>query len=174
MAEKKNAGESKDREFVMARVFDAPLEFVWKVWTECEHLKHWWGPKGFTVSFCNNDLRPGGRLHYCLRSPDGQDIWGKFAYREIVAPERLVFINSFSDEQGGTTRHPLHLTWPLEMLSTITFAEKEGKTTITVKWVPFNATEEERKTFAAGHSSMQQGWTGTMDQLAEYLVKAKE
>jgi uncharacterized protein YndB with AHSA1/START domain len=96
---------------------------------------------------------------------------GKFVYREIVAPERIVFINSFSDEKGGLTHHPLSPDWPLEMLSTVTFTEHEGRTTFTVKWVPLNATGAERKTFESGHESMQKGWTGTLDQFAEYLAK---
>jgi uncharacterized protein YndB with AHSA1/START domain len=89
-----------------------------------------------------------------------------------VKPERLVFVNSFSDDKGNVTRHPMHLTWPLEMLSTITFTEQAGKTTVTVRWLPLNATEEERKTFEAGFDSMQKGWGGTFEQLGEYLAKA--
>ncbi len=165
------AASSLDRPFTITRVFKAPRAVIWKLWTECEHLKHWWGPKDFKVTYCKNELRPGGRLHYCLRAPDGSDIWGKFTYREIVVPERLVFINSFSDEQGGTTRHPMNVSWPLELLSTITFVEKDGQTAVTVNWVSFNASEEERRAFAAGRGSMQQGWTGTLDQLAAYVAK---
>ncbi len=157
--------------FVITRVFDAPRERVWKAWTEPERLKHWWGPKGFTVHTCKVDLRPGGVFHYGMRAPDGGDMWGKFIYREIVAPERLVFIVSFSDEKGGVTRHPWSPNWPLETLSTITFAEQEGRTKITVQWVPHAATELERKTFEEGRQGMQQGWTGTFDQFAEYLAK---
>jgi uncharacterized protein YndB with AHSA1/START domain len=167
-----NPGIPAGRAFVIARVFDAPRERVWKAWTEAERLKHWWGPKGFTVHTCKVDLRPGGVFHYGMRTPDGGDMWGKFIYREIIAPERLVFIVSFSDEKGGMTRHPWSPNWPLEMLSTITFEEQGGKTKITVQWVPHSATELERKTFEEGHQSMQQGWTGTMDQFAEYLAKA--
>lgn len=174
MTERKNNPTEKpaEREFVITRVFTAPRELVFKVWTEREHLMHWWGPKGFTVRACKIDLRPGGIMHYCLRGPDGGDMWGKFVYREIVKPERLVFINSFSDEKGNLTRHPFSPTWPLEMLSTVTFVEHRGRTTLTVQWVPLNATESERKTFEAGHESMQKGWTGTLDQLADYLAKA--
>ena len=162
-----------DREFVITRVFDAPRELVWKAHTECEHLMHWWGPKGFTMRSCKLDLRPGGIFHYRLRSPDGRDMWGKFIYREIVAPERLVFIVSFSDEQEGVTRHPMSPAWPLETLSTMTFAEDDGGTKLTVRWAPYNATQEERKTFETAHDGMQQGWTGTFDQLADYLAKAR-
>ena len=97
---------------------------------------------------------------------------GRFVFREIVAPERLVFVNSFSDAEGGLARHALHATWPLEMLSTITFAEAGGRTTLTIRWVPLAATEPEIATFEAGRDSMQQGWTGTLDQLARHLAKA--
>src|SRR6266404_5691693 len=160
-----------EHEFVLTRVFDAPRKLIWKAFTDPEHMKHWWGPKGFTVRITKMDFRPGGTYHYCMRSPDGRDMWGKFVYREIVAPERIVFINSFSDEKGGLTRHPMSPTWPLEMLSTFTFAENDGKTTFTIKWAPHNATETERKTFDDGRKGMQQGWTGTLDQLADYLAK---
>jgi uncharacterized protein YndB with AHSA1/START domain len=101
-------------------------------------------------------------------------MWGKFVYREITPPQRLVFINSFSDEAGGLTRHPLSPAWPLQMLSTFTFEEQPGgKTKFTVRWTPHDASEEERRTFDAGHASMTQGWGGTLDQLADYVQKAK-
>jgi uncharacterized protein YndB with AHSA1/START domain len=167
-----SAVPSAQEEFVITRVFDAPRELVWKAFTEREHLMHWWGPKGFKVLSCSLDLRPGGIFHYCLQSPDGQQMWGKFVYREIVAPERIVHILSFSDENQGVTRHPMAPVWPLETLATVTFSERGGKTTMTVRWAPHNATEEERNMFASSHDSMRQGWTGTMDQLADYLARA--
>jgi uncharacterized protein YndB with AHSA1/START domain len=167
-----DAKQSADKEFIISRVFDAPRDLVWKAFTECEHLKHWWGPKGFKMLSCKLDLRPGGIFHYCLQSPNGQEMWGKFIYREIVPPERLVHTVSFSDEKQGVTRHPMSPTWPLETLATATLTERGGKTTLTVRWTPHNATDEERATFAASHDGMRQGWTGTMDQLAEYLAKA--
>src|SRR5882762_3903510 len=163
--------ESSTREFVITRVFDAPRELVWKAWTERDRLMQWFGPKGFTMSTAKMDFRPGGIFHYCLQSPDGKEMWGKFVYREIVAPERIVLVNSFSDEAGGITRHPMSATWPLEMLSTTTFIEQGGKTTLNLEWAPLNATEAERKTFDDAHEGMKGGWTGTFDQLAAYLAK---
>ena len=171
-AENSPGAEPAEREFVITRVFDAPRELVFKAWTETERLKHWWGPQGFTMLSCQCDLRPGGVFHYGMRAPDGTVMWGKWVFREIAKPERLVFVGSFSDEAGGATRHPWAPDWPLETLSTVTFAEHDGRTTLTMRGIPVNATESERKTFAAGHSSMQQGWTGTMNQLADYLTKA--
>lgn len=162
-------------DFVISRVFDAPRDVVWKCFTEAEHLKHWWGPKGFKVHFAKVDLRVGGTYLYGMQSPNGQGMWGKFVYREITPPERIVFINSFSDEAGGTTRHPGHESWPLEMLSTFTFEELPGgKTKFTVSWAPHNATEAESKVFDDNRPSMTGGWTGTMDQLEAYLDKAKK
>lgn len=173
MDQKRHSSVTKPRtrEFVIARVFDVPREFMFKLWTDPAHMQRWWGPKGVTVVQSKMDLRPGGIYHYCMRTPGGHDMWGIFVYREIVKPERIVFVNSFSDEKGGLTRHPMMLTWPLEMLSTITFAEQAGKTTVTVRWLPLNATDKERKTFDAGFDSMQKGWGGTFEQLGEYLAK---
>src|SRR5438105_2667213 len=145
------AAPAPGREFVISRTFDAPRDRLFKAWTEREHLMRWFGPKGFTMPVARLDLRPGGVFLYCLRSPEGQEMWGKFVYREVVPPQRLVCVNSFSDQAGGLTRHPFSPTWPLEMLSTVTFAEQEGRTTVTVRWAPINATEAEQKTFESGH-----------------------
>jgi len=165
--------ETKNLDFVTSRVFDAPRDLVWKAFTEIERMKQWWGPKGFTIIAAKMDLRPGGTYHYGMKAPDGSPMWGKFVFREIVPPERMVFITSFSDEAGGIARHPMAPTWPLEMLSTFTFEEEPGgKTKVTIRWSPHNATEEERKTFDAGADSMRQGWGGTLDQLTAYLAKA--
>ena len=164
-----------NQEFVISRVFDAPRDVVFKAFTDPERMKHWWGPKGFAVVKSEMDLRVDGVYHYCLRAPDGALMWGKFIYREIVPPERVVFINSFSNEQGGTTHHPMMPDWPLEMMSTILFEDVEnGKTKFTVKWSPHNASEKERVTFAGGHASMTQGWSGTFDQLAAHLARARK
>lgn len=159
------------REFVITRVLDAPRAVVWRAWTEAEQLQRWFGPKGCTVPSCSVDLRPGGLFHYCMQTPDGHVMWGKWIFREIAPPEKLVVIVSFSDAQGGVTRHPLSPTWPLETLSTMTLKELAGKTELTLCWAPYGATEAESQTFDSSHESMTQGWTGTMDQLVGYLAQ---
>jgi uncharacterized protein YndB with AHSA1/START domain len=167
-----NSTASKD--FVIARVFDAPRDLVWKAFTEAERMKKWWGPKGFKVIVSKMDLRPGGTYHYGMEAPNGAAVWGKMAFREIVPQQRIVFINSFSDEAGGTTRHPGHMAWPLEMHSIFTFEDEPGgKTKVTIRWSAHNATAEEQKTFDTSHDSMNQGWTGSLDQLTAYLAKAR-
>lgn len=160
---------SNPEEFVISRVFDAPRAMVWKAWEEPAELQKWFGPKGIAIFHSTGEIKAGGTYLYGMRTPDGNEMWGKWVYREIVPPRRLVFVNSFSDKDGGLTRHPLAPSWPLEMLSTITFDDEGGKTRITVRWSPINATEAERKTFADGMDSMKGGWTGTMDKLGAYL-----
>lgn len=157
--------------FVISRVFDAPQDTVWKVHTEVQHLKHWWGPKGFTVKHCQIDLKPGGLFHFCLTMPNGDEMWGKWVFREIKAPERLVYLSSFSDAQAGTRHHVMKEVWPLEILATVTFQPEGSKTRVTVDWIPHNASAEENKEFDEFHHSMRGGWTGTFEQLEAYLAK---
>ena len=168
-----SAAESVETEFSITRVFDAPRALVWKAFTEPERLEQWWGPRGFTTHVLKLELRPGGVFLYSQRMPDGRDLWGKWVYREIVAPERLVVVTSFCDEKENPVRHPLGPNWPLEMLSSSTLTEHQGQTTITVRAIPINATESERKAFDDGKKSMDEGFTGTLDKLAEYLAKAQ-
>ncbi|TAL69870.1 MAG: SRPBCC domain-containing protein [Bacteroidetes bacterium] len=168
---KQNNNITATPEFKVSRLINAPLELVWKVWTKPEHLNRWWGPKGYTMLTNKLDLKPGGIFHYKMKSPDGQIMWGKFVFREIIELEKLVFVVSFSDEFGNILRHPLSMTWPLEVLSAVSFTEKEGKTLLSISGIPINATKEEEKTFADGLESMNQGWKGTFEQLEEYLNK---
>lgn len=172
LKEKLETMRMSDKPFVIARTFDAPRSLVWKAWTERDRLMQWWGPKGVKITTATLDLRPGGTFHYCMRWPDGKDMWGKFVYREVSPVDRIVWVNSFSDEQGGLTRHPLAPEWPIQILTTATFAEENGKTTVTIRMEPINPTEEERRTFDTGHASMSQGWGGTLDQLGEHLRSA--
>lgn len=129
----------------------------------------WFGPMGFEMTTANLDFRPGGMFHYCVRLPQGNEMWGKFEYREIVRPEKLVLVSSFSDTKGGSTRHPMSPTWPREMLSTSTFFENNGKTTLTLEMTPLNASQEETKMFLSAKEGMKMGWNGMFEQLEAYL-----
>jgi uncharacterized protein YndB with AHSA1/START domain len=165
--------EPADRDFVIERTFDAPRALVWKAWTETERLAQWWGPKGCTIRVVTHDLREGGIFHYAMDFRNGRDMWwGRFIYREIAAPERLAFVNSFSDAKGGLARAPFKEVLPLEMLIRVTFRDVDGHTAITLRSSPLNASEEERQGFIDLFPGMQQGYSGTFDQLAAYLAKA--
>ncbi len=161
-----------EHELVIMRRFNAPRELVFKAWTEPERLAQWWGaPKGSVIHVSKLELKPGGMFLYSIKNPNGQDIWGKFIYHEITAPEKLVFVNSFSDKDGGTTANPWMPVWPLEIMNTVTLIEYEGKTTLTIKGKPINATTEEIKSFETFRDSMEGGFGGIFEQLEEYLTK---
>jgi uncharacterized protein YndB with AHSA1/START domain len=160
-------------DFVLVRVFDAPRELVWKVWTDAQHLARWWGPTGFTIGVHELDLRNGGTFHYSMRSPDGHEMWGKFVFREITPTTRIRFVNSFSDPAGGVTRHPGAPEWPAEILNDVTFQEHEGQTTLILRGVPIHASPAERRTFRDGHKSMEGGFGGTFAQLSAYLAELR-
>ena len=157
-------------DFVLTRTFDAPRALVFAAWTEREHLMKWFGPKGTTIPTAKLDLRPGGSFHYCLRMPDGGEMWGKWVFREIVAPERIVLVSSFSNAAGEIVPAPMIAGWPLQTLSTTTFVERDGRTELTLRWSPLDATDEQRTLFGNMHDSMRGGWGGTFQQLEAYLA----
>ena len=160
------------REFVIARIFDFPRELVFSAWTEERHLKHWFAPKGFTIPVSHLNLVPGGVFHYCMRAANGAEMWGKWTFEEIVPPQRIVLVSTFSNKHGNPTRHPYVSNWPIEVLTKTTLIEDEGKTLVKISWIPVNASRIECLTFSGMHEAMAQGWNGTLDQLAEYLEAA--
>jgi uncharacterized protein YndB with AHSA1/START domain len=113
-------------------------------------------------------------FHYQLRAPQGFDMWGKFVYREIEAPERTVFVSSFSDEAGNTVRAPFSPVFPLEIYNEMTFAEQDGKTLVTLRGGPIHATAEEQAFFVGMKDSMNQGFNGTFSQLEDYLASLQQ
>lgn len=168
---KKYSQPDEENEFVISREFNAPRELVFKAFTEADRLAQWWGPKGFTMEHVDLDLRPGGRFHYCMKAGNGMEMWGLFVYHEITKPERIVFINSFSDKDGNIVRSPFHAVWPLEVMNILRFSEHDGKTMLTLSGGPYNATAEETKAFIENRGGMHKGFSGTFEQLDEYLDK---
>ena len=160
------------QDFVITRTFNAPRDRVWNAWSQADSLAQWWGPKGCTIRIVTFDFRPGGVFHYAMQFQPGHDMFGRFVYREIAAPDRIVFVNSFSDLEGGITRAPfpqLKDSWPLEVHNTLTLTEKNGKTMLTLRGRPINASEAETKTFTGMFDSMKEGFGGTFDKLDHYL-----
>jgi uncharacterized protein YndB with AHSA1/START domain len=151
--------ETADRQYVFTRVFDAPRSLVFKVWTDPKHVAQWWGPHGFTNPVCELDVRPGGAIRIHMRGPDSTVYPMTGVYREIVEDERLVFTSAALDAEGK----PL-----FEVLSTVTFAEHGGKTTLTLQARVVKSTAE-----AAPYlEGMEAGWTQSLERLAAYVAKA--
>lgn len=166
-------GAGGSRPFVIERVVRAPRELVFAAWTRKDHLEHWFGPKGCSLTVRALELRPGGVCHYGMRFPGGGEMWGKWVFRAIEPPERLELVTSFADATGHTAREPNHPGWPLEMLTEVTFVAHAGVgrgTLVTVRSSALGASAAEQATFDAGHDSMRGGWTGTLVQLEAYAA----
>ncbi len=157
--------ETAKSEIVVTRIFNAPRELVWKVWTDPERVKRWWGPKNYTAPVCKIDLRVGGKNLYCMRSPEGQDFWSTGVYREIVEFERIVCTDSFADEKGSpvpASYYGMSGDWPAELVVTVTFEEHEkGKTKLTLHQAGIPAGQMSELTEA--------GWNESFDKFAESL-----
>src|SRR4051812_25352123 len=159
------------REFVISRTFDAPRDLVFKAFSKADSLAQWWGPRGFSIEVAGFEFRPGGSFHYQMVDLSGHDMWGRFTYREIVEPERIVLVNSFSDPAGNLVRAPFLPTFPLEMLLAFTLSEQDGKTTLTLRGSAVDVTAEERATFEGMFDSMEEGFGNSWDQLAALLAQ---
>lgn len=161
---------SDDTDFVISRVFNARRQRVWDAWTKPEMLALWFGPKGTTTTVLHSDLRTGGVVHFRIDTADGGRMWGKFVYREIEAPSRLVWVHSFADEQARVVRSPFGNSWPLELLTTVLFEEAGQGTRVTLTWSPIQPTPEELKSFTEAKPSMREGWGGSVEKLEKLLA----
>lgn len=165
---------SGKRSLHISRVFDAPKNELFDIFTQGEHMKNWWGPRGYEMTIIGQELKPGGFIHYKQQSPEGNVMWGKFAYKEIEAPDKLVYANSFADETGRTIRAFFSKDWPLEIMNTVTFEEQaDGKTKITLNGLPEDAKKAEMRVFETLRESLKQGFADTFDLLEEYLEQRK-
>lgn len=165
MAENKMNVETTEREIIFTRSFDAPRELVFSAFSSCEHLKHWWGPRAWPMAECSLDFREGGVWHYCLRGPNqGDEAWGRAEFKRIVEPERIVYIDSFSDAEGN-----INSDMP-EGLTTFEFAEENGATQVTGR-TEYSSASELEKVLDMG---VIEGMTETIDRLEEYLARVVE
>lgn len=159
-----------NEQFLIERTFNAPRELVYLAWTQADSLAQWWGPKGFKITVARFEFSPGGVFHYSMTADNGAEMWGRFTFEEMLHPERIVFISSFSDKEGNKTRGPFFDgKWPLEIRNVLTLTEDDGKTKLTLKGAPVNATPQEIALYESMAGSMQQGFKGTFDQLEAYL-----
>jgi uncharacterized protein YndB with AHSA1/START domain len=164
--------DEKNR-FVIERAFPVSQARLFKACTDVNEMMQWFAPPGMKTVKADQDFRPGGAYHYGLSSGQGNEMWGKVTYQEITPSSRLVYLQSFSDPQGGLTRHPMAPQWPLEMVTVMDFiATSETQTTLKISWTYAGTDDAEGETFRAAHDGMKGGWTGTLDSLAAYLSKA--
>ena len=155
--------------FIISRAFAVPVATLYRMWSDPEAMKRWWGPKGVTTLVADLDLRPGGSYLYGMKAPDGPEMWGLWRILEVEPLRRLAFINSFSNPERGLTRHPMNVNWPLKMMTEISFEPTDTGARVTIMWTPHNASDLENATFDAGRDSMKMGWGGSLDVLESVL-----
>jgi uncharacterized protein YndB with AHSA1/START domain len=147
---------TSDREIVITRLFDAPQELVYEAWTDPKRLPYWWGPKGFSTTVHEMDLRPGGIWRLTMHGPDGTDYKNRIVFLEIVKPEKLVFKNE--SEHGSE---------PVSHETTVTFEKQGDKTHVTLRML--FETAAHREYVVTKHNAIE-GGKQTLGRFAELLA----
>lgn len=122
------------RAMYTTRIFDAPIERVWRAFTDPEQIRQWWGPEHFTSPVARVDFRVGGKYLFAMRDPEGNDYWSTGTYREIAPLERIVYTDSFADAEGNVippTQYGMSADFPAELVVTLTFEDLGGRTRMT-------------------------------------------
>jgi uncharacterized protein YndB with AHSA1/START domain len=153
MNEQNPSTKPTERILVINRIFDAPRELVFKMWTQPEHVMHWWAPYGFTMSSFQAETAPGGKWRASMRHKDGSEIWHEGSYIEVAEPERLSFTHHWIQDDGSLG---------YQTIVTVDFVAAEGKTEMTMRQSVFETASECNE-----HA---EGWSECFDILLEYLV----
>ena len=148
----KTTTNTADREIVATRLFHAPRELVFQMWTNRDHISNWWGPRGFTTTTYEMDVRPGGVWRFTMHGPDGRNYENKIIYREIVSPERISYFHES----------------PPPFDTTVTFTEQDGGTWVTARLLFESA--ELREAVSKAHGAVE-GLHQTLARLEEEVSK---
>jgi uncharacterized protein YndB with AHSA1/START domain len=154
----------------IVRDFKAPKTMVFDAFATAEAFAEWWGPAGMPVTVLTFDFKKGGHVHYKMEG-NGQVMFGLFKYTNINRPDMLEFVSSFSDETGNICKSPFPIDFPLEILNLVQLEENNGITTMTLSGHPINASAEQETTYYSMIENMNQGFSGTLNQLEAYLAQ---
>ncbi len=156
---------AEKNELIVTRVFNAPVNLVWRAWTEPEHFMKWWGPKDFISPICEMDLRVGGKYLFCMRQKSGgRDMFNTGVFKEIIPNEKLVCTQSMSDKDGNiisASQMGMGPEFPDEMIVDVTFEDLDGKTKLTMKQIGMPPSKMRDMAGA--------GWNQSFDKLEESL-----
>jgi uncharacterized protein YndB with AHSA1/START domain len=153
------------RELKIVRVFDAPKDLVWKAWSDPETFMKWWGPLYFTSPVCKMDFREGGKYHWCMQDPGGNRYWTVGEYKEIKPMDKIVYTDSFADENGNEISaevYGLPSNFPNGTIVTVIFESQGNKTKMTLIHEGLPEAEIDGNTSA--------GWNQSLDKLAEAIA----
>lgn len=168
MAASDSATDLTSRDLVVERVFDAPRERVFDVFTKPEHLRHWWGPKMASTRVAEYDARPGGKIFLAESYPDGPTLYISGVVREIERPRHLVFAIHFANDKGERVSPPSHSSlgadWDGEIVSHVTFSAEGQRTRVTVRTERSGVTAE-------WSEKARYGWGESLDKVDRVLSR---
>lgn len=147
-------------QLTITRAFAAPKALVYDAFTDPNQIVKWWGPKGFTTTVKQMDVRPGGVWHYCMSSPEWGDAWGIATYHEVIPPDRLVYTDAFSDADGATNPD-------LPVSKTVTTFTEDGERTVLTFVTEYATQEDLQKVLEMG---MIEGVSSQFERLDELLA----
>jgi uncharacterized protein YndB with AHSA1/START domain len=163
----RNSVSAPERTLVVTRVFDAPRELVFDMFTKPEHLQKWWGPKMARIPIAEYDARPGGKIFIGERYPDGAMTYAAGLVREIERPSRLVFAIHFANEKRERVPPPaqssLPEAWDGEIVSNVTFSAEGRRTRVTIRTERSGVTAEWSEKARAG-------WGEALDKLGDAIA----
>ena len=146
-----------EKELTAIRIFKAPRNIVWEMWTNPEHITHWWGPQGFSTTTFKMELKPGGVWRFVMHGPDGRDYQNKVVYIDVVEQELLIYKHSGEEDTEDINFHV-----------TVNFEESEKETKLTMKMVFETHEELERVSKEFGAI---EGLKQTLERLDNYLSR---
>lgn len=144
--------EPAEKVLLITRTMDAPPELVFKAWTDCSHLKRWWGPENFTAPECSVDFRVGGTWRICIRSNEGAEHWHHGVYQDIIKDSKIVFSHQWERPDGKG---------PETTVTVLFEADEAGKTRFSF--------HQAFMVDAIDRDNHRHGWNGCFDHLVSYI-----
>ena len=160
MNETKISKDASGKKLIVTRDFNAPVEKVWRAWTDSSILDTWWAPRPWRAVTKSMDFSEGGHWMYAMTSPEGEKHWCKVDYKTIDAPKNFTADNGFCDEHGNTTYEAPLMHWLVQ------FASSGAGTSITVD-IGFDSEADLEKIVAMG---FKEGFTMGLNNLDEVLA----
>ncbi len=157
--------------FVINRSFKCSKSELYEMWVKPEHLLGWLAPKGVEMKVIDADIREGGSMHFSMAGPEGPVMYGVFNYLELIPGEKIIYSQSFCDEDKNKCNPPFAKDWPPTILNTIVFSSEDGgETRVTLQTEAIGeVTSDEVRSFLESRPSMSAGWSSSFDSLEELI-----
>ena len=160
-------------EYVLEREFDAPIELVWRAWTDPELLQRWYGP-GAETTIHRFDLVPGGEWLNEMAWGDNAN-YQRIVFQEVDQPNKLVWLHySSTNANWEPVSNPMMPGWPAMLMTNVSFAKQGDKTLVTLRQVPHEASDDEIACFAEMMKNMDGGWGAGYKVIDEILAEISD